>query len=50
MPDRFLTATTTLTHCLFYGATYGTCLSLLGMLVDALLCTAMKGEHHENQN
>ena len=41
MPERILTTTTALTHCLFYGATYGTCLSLLGMPVDALLLGAI---------
>ena len=41
MPERILTTTTALTHCLFYGATYGACLSLLGMPVDALLLGAI---------
>ena len=40
MPDRLLTTTTTLAGCLFHGATYGACLSLLGMPVDALLLGA----------
>ena len=41
MPERILTTTTALTHCLFYGATYGACLNLLGMPVDALLLGAI---------
>ena len=41
MPDRLLTTTTTLAGCLFHGATYGACLSLLGMPVDALLLGAI---------
>ena len=41
MPDRLLTTTTTLAGCLFHGATYGACLSLLGMPVDALLLGAV---------
>ena len=41
MPDRLLATTTTLAGCLFHGATYGACLSLLGMPVDALLLGAI---------
>ena len=41
MPERILNTTTALTHCLFYGATYGACLNLLGMPVDALLLGAI---------
>ena len=41
MPDRLLTTTTTLAGCLFHAATYGACLSLLGMPVDALLLGAI---------
>lgn len=41
MPDRLLTTTTTLAGCLFHGATYGACLHLLGMPVDALLLGAI---------
>ena len=31
MPERILNTTTALTHCLFYGATYGACMSIFGM-------------------
>ena len=41
MPDRLLATTTTLAGCLFHSATYGACLSLLGMPVDALLLGAI---------
>ena len=41
MPDRLLTTTTTLAGCLFHGATYGACMSIFGMPVDALLLGAI---------
>ena len=41
MPDRLLTTTTTLAGCLFHGATYGACLSIFCMPVDALLLGAI---------
>ena len=41
MPERFLTAQSSIAGCLFHGATYGACLHLLGMPVDALLLGAI---------
>ena len=41
MPHRMIITTTTLSGCLFHGATYGACLHLLGMPVDALLLGAI---------
>lgn len=41
MPERFLTAQSSIAGCLFQSALYGTCLSLFGMPVDALLLGAI---------
>jgi hypothetical protein len=41
MPDRLLTAQSSFAGCLFQSALYGTCLSLFGMPVDALLLGAI---------
>ena len=41
MPDRFLTAQSSIAGCLFQSAVYGACMSLFGMPVDALLLGAI---------
>lgn len=41
MPDRFLTAQSSIAGCLFQSAIYGACMSLFGMPVDALLLGAI---------
>lgn len=41
MPDRLLTAQSSLAGCLFQSAVYGACMSLFGMPVDALLLGAI---------
>ena len=41
MPERFLTAQSSIAGCLFQSAIYGACMSLFGMPVDALLLGAI---------
>ena len=41
MPDRLLTAQSSLAGCLFQSAVYGACMSIFGMPVDALLLGAI---------
>ena len=41
MPDRFLTAQSSLAGCLFQSAAYGACMSIFGMPVDAMLLGAI---------
>lgn len=41
MPDRFLTAQSSIAGCLFQSTIYGACMSLFGMPVDALLLGAI---------
>lgn len=41
MPDRFLTAQSSIAGCLFQSAAYGACMSIFGMPVDALLLGAI---------
>ena len=41
MPDRIINGPATLAGCLLHGATYGACLHLLGMPIDALLLGAI---------
>ena len=41
MPDRFLTAQSSIAGCLFQSAVYGACMSIFGMSVDALLLGAI---------
>ena len=41
MPERFLTAQSSIAGCLFQSAVYGACMSIFGMPVDALLLGAI---------
>ena len=41
MPDRLLTAQSSIAGCLFQSAVYGACMSIFGMPVDALLLGAI---------
>ena len=41
MPERFLTAQSSIAGCLFQSAIYGACMSIFGMPVDALLLGAI---------
>ena len=41
MPDRLITAQSSIAGCLFQSAVYGACMSIFGMPVDALLLGAI---------